>query len=171
MKKAKITVVPWDFSNHAMSALRYLLDEHPNDSIRVVCVLEKPNPYSPEFDWGPEVEENASIHCENKFRATTTSLGVAIPDFNVVFGIPSMQIAKFAEACQADRIVMSTHGRTGIQKLMMGSVAQQVVCESVCPVILLPNKWHVAHLATRDTSTDSSGIDTAGVNLQSPESM
>jgi nucleotide-binding universal stress UspA family protein len=42
-----------------------------------------------------------------------------------------------AGECQANLIVMGTHGRTGLGRLLMGSVAEQVVRKAACPVLTL----------------------------------
>lgn len=45
------------------------------------------------------------------------------------------QIVKAARSRRADMIVIGTHGRTGLSKLFMGSVAAKVVSTATCPVI------------------------------------
>ncbi len=45
------------------------------------------------------------------------------------------QILRAAKRCKADLIVIGTHGRTGISKLLMGSVAGRVVSTASCPVL------------------------------------
>ena len=46
-------------------------------------------------------------------------------------------ITTFAKAKKIDLIVMSSHGRTGLDKLILGSVANGVVQQTSCPVLLL----------------------------------
>jgi nucleotide-binding universal stress UspA family protein len=55
----------------------------------------------------------------------------------VVFteGLPADEILRAARRARADLIVMGTHGRTGVSRLFMGSVAERVVRESRCPVL------------------------------------
>ena len=50
-------------------------------------------------------------------------------------GIPSQAIGETARRLGADLIVMSTHGRTGLSHLVMGSVAEKVVRSAPCPVL------------------------------------
>lgn len=50
-------------------------------------------------------------------------------------GVPSKEIVKLAEREGADLIVMGTHGRTGVDHLFAGSVAEKVVRLSPCPVL------------------------------------
>jgi nucleotide-binding universal stress UspA family protein len=55
----------------------------------------------------------------------------------VVVGIPYRKIVEVTEAAKADLIVMATHGRTGLSHLVMGSVAERVVCTAACPVLTI----------------------------------
>ena len=55
-------------------------------------------------------------------------------------GVPYILIVKKAEEENADLIVMSTHGRTGIEQLMLGSVTAKVVARASCPVLSIRPK-------------------------------
>ncbi len=50
-------------------------------------------------------------------------------------GIAHEQINRAARARRADLVVIGTHGRTGLSKLFLGSVAGRVVSSAVCPVL------------------------------------
>ena len=50
-------------------------------------------------------------------------------------GLPADEILRAARRTRADLIVMGTHGRTGVSRVFMGSVAERVVRESRCPVL------------------------------------
>lgn len=50
---------------------------------------------------------------------------------------PAEQIAAYAEANGIDLVVMATHGRSGLSKLLHGSVAEQVLRSGVAPVALI----------------------------------
>lgn len=52
-------------------------------------------------------------------------------------GDPGSEIAAFAEARGADLIVIPSHGRKGVQRLLMGSVSERVVRLAHCPVLVL----------------------------------
>ena len=54
---------------------------------------------------------------------------------DVLIGPPGASILQYAEENQADLIVMSTHGKTGLTRLLMGSVAEEVVRNGKCPVL------------------------------------
>jgi nucleotide-binding universal stress UspA family protein len=53
----------------------------------------------------------------------------------LVEGLPADEILRAARRARADLIVMGTHGRTGVSRVFMGSVAERVVRESRCPVL------------------------------------
>lgn len=55
----------------------------------------------------------------------------------VEFGIPTERIVHYANHHQIDLIVMSTHGRTGLSRVIMGSVAEAVVRKADCPVLAI----------------------------------
>jgi nucleotide-binding universal stress UspA family protein len=50
-------------------------------------------------------------------------------------GVAHDRIARAARAQRADMIVMGTHGRTGLARFMLGSVASRVVSQARCPVL------------------------------------
>ncbi len=53
----------------------------------------------------------------------------------VSVGAPSAEILRAARLKGAEMIVMGTHGRTGLARMVMGSVAEQVVRKAPCPVL------------------------------------
>ncbi|MCI0707978.1 MAG: universal stress protein [Ignavibacteriae bacterium] len=55
----------------------------------------------------------------------------------VRFGSPAHEIVHTAGEIHADLIVMSTHGRTGLRHVLLGSVAEKVVRYARCPVLTL----------------------------------
>jgi nucleotide-binding universal stress UspA family protein len=50
-------------------------------------------------------------------------------------GDAATEILRLAKETQADVIVMGTHGRTGLARVLMGSVAEQIVRKAPCPVV------------------------------------
>lgn len=55
-------------------------------------------------------------------------------------GKPADEILKTAAVFGADLVILGTHGRTGIQHLLMGSVAEAVIKKSTLPVLIVPMK-------------------------------
>jgi nucleotide-binding universal stress UspA family protein len=62
--------------------------------------------------------------------------GVAVEHI-LAEGDAAGEILRVAQAKRADLIVMGTHGRTGLERLLLGSVAEQVLRSASCPVLTL----------------------------------
>src|SRR5262245_31264863 len=56
-------------------------------------------------------------------------------EYQVVEGEPATEIVRMAGELNCDLIVMGTHGRTGLRRLLMGSVAEKVLRTAPCPVL------------------------------------
>jgi nucleotide-binding universal stress UspA family protein len=68
--------------------------------------------------------------CE--LRAPDPQVGV---EHRLAEGEPATEILKVAQEVNAELIVMGTHGRTGLGRLLLGSVAEQVLRKAPCPVL------------------------------------
>jgi nucleotide-binding universal stress UspA family protein len=56
-------------------------------------------------------------------------------EHRLVGGEPAEEIVRLAGELKCDLIVLGTHGRTGLPRLVLGSVAEQVVRKAPCPVL------------------------------------
>jgi nucleotide-binding universal stress UspA family protein len=61
---------------------------------------------------------------------------------SVVRGMPFVEIIRYAREQDIDLIVIGTHGRTGLQQALMGSVAERVVRKASCPVLVVRASGH-----------------------------
>jgi nucleotide-binding universal stress UspA family protein len=61
-------------------------------------------------------------------------------ELDVADGDPVDVIVRAAEARHTDLIVVGTHGRSGMDRLMLGSVAESVVRKAACPVLTVPRR-------------------------------
>jgi nucleotide-binding universal stress UspA family protein len=57
-------------------------------------------------------------------------------------GIPVIEITGFAKREHVDLIVMASHGRTGLWRILMGSVAEGVMRKAACPVLIVKQPSH-----------------------------
>lgn len=60
-------------------------------------------------------------------------------------GDPATEILRLAEDVQADLIVVGTHGRVGVKRLLLGSVAEKVMRDALCPVLVMRRNRYRAH--------------------------
>lgn len=79
------------------------------------------------------------------------------PEYVLRVGTPAEEIVRYADVCDADLIIMGTHGRTGIAHALMGSVAEQVVRAAPCPVLLV-------RAAKRASATEVATVTVSTVN-------
>jgi nucleotide-binding universal stress UspA family protein len=92
-----------------------------------------------ETSWGSIdqlLQEDAERAVE-RVRELAATAGVPV-ETAVVEGKPSREIVRYAEEEECDLVVMGTHGRGGIDRLLLGSVAEQVVRASSVPVTTVP---------------------------------
>jgi len=78
-----------------------------------------------------EAEKNAKVVKEAALKE-----GVAVKAF-VLSGRPADAIIETAQEKNADLIVLGSHGRTGVERLLMGSVAERVIVLASCPVLVV----------------------------------
>jgi nucleotide-binding universal stress UspA family protein len=65
---------------------------------------------------------------------TAEAAGVSVVS-EIVSGTPHRQILEYAEANEIDLIVMGTHGRTGLDRYLLGSITERVVRTAAMPVL------------------------------------
>lgn len=135
--KSKI-VVPWDFSEMSLEALASAAEiaETPSQ-IKVVHVTPYPAAVEPSIVWGTYSEDDIAVNLDKSFREQVPEDRYPGIEFVSMFGDPGTEIAKFAAEVDAGLVVISSHGRKGITRLLLGSVAERVVRMSPCPVLVL----------------------------------
>jgi universal stress protein A len=133
---AKRILFPTDFSHTGDSALAMAtaLARDTGATLIIAHVEEPPVAYGGgEMYYGmpePALDEIKQMLSEVK----PTDPQVPF-EHRLVTGDPAAAIVRLAAEENADMIVMGTHGRTGLKRLLMGSVAEAVVRRATCPVL------------------------------------
>ncbi|WP_197531439.1 universal stress protein [Posidoniimonas corsicana] len=135
--------MPTDFSAQADQAVLDALDmvADPSD-LSVLHVAPPMSSYpvaDPAIVWESITEEARSERIEESFRVHIKDPRAQAVHFAVAFGAPAEEIVDYAEAHEIDMIMMPSHGRSGLRRLLLGSVAERVVRAAHCPVIVLRN--------------------------------
>jgi universal stress protein A len=87
------------------------------------------------FDADPRWEKEARARLEPIVRSTLhADVQYAI---EIRSGVPNLDIVRAARELAVDLLVMVTHGRTGLEHLILGSVTEHVIREAPCPVLVL----------------------------------
>jgi nucleotide-binding universal stress UspA family protein len=137
MKMNRI-LCPIDFSAHSDAALAYAstLAKEASAKLLLVYVDDSQVPYDAGFaGYVPPPDETELI--EKQLTETVPTAPGVECEHHLLFGYPADAIVEFAKTHQVDLIVMGTHGRTGVARLLMGSVAEAVVRRAECPVLIL----------------------------------
>lgn len=138
----KSILVPTDFSSYSSNAIDYAAKMAKPLGARIVLVhVIESLSYSVTdtftlVDHRRALEKTAGALLEN-FRRELAAKDVPVKT-RLASGVPYDEILKIARQENADLIVMGTHGRTGVEHLFLGSVAEKVVRLSSCPVLTIP---------------------------------
>lgn len=136
-------VAPVDFSDHSRRALDHAIElgRQFGAEVELLHVLEDPS--LPSFYaigaqalYGkqPDLETAAREALEKEVADRREEVPVQT---YLVHDDAARGIVDFAEEREADLIVIASHGLTGLQHLVMGSVAERVVRRSQCPVLVV----------------------------------
>lgn len=132
---------PTDFSENSAHALKFACHfaKQFDAELHILHVINNAAILSPGIDGviPPDYYQKLTLHAGNeleklpggrlKFKGTVVR--------STQEGIPFVEIVRYAKDNKIDMIIMGTHGRTGLMHLLIGSVAENVVRRSPCPVL------------------------------------
>lgn len=134
-----------DFSSASLAAFRPALDlaRATGGELTILHVLPSPvtlfieGGYVPQEIWDQmEAGQRAQAAQEmDRLVKQAVDAGVRTTTAIVAGGIPAREIVRAAEESKTDMLVLGTHGRTGVARLFLGSVASGVVATASCPVL------------------------------------
>ena len=134
-------LVPIDFSEHSNTALAHAkaIAESYEAGLQLLHVIEEPvhpalslGGKSSIFDIVPDLKADCKKRIEKMMKETK---GPEVKsEIFIIEGTASSDIIRFANETNSDLIVIATHGLTGIEHLLMGSVTEKVVRMASCPV-------------------------------------
>ncbi|MFB6311034.1 MAG: universal stress protein [Salinirussus sp.] len=132
-----LIVVPVDGSTAGRAAVEHAarLAAVHDAAVHVVHVIE---PQAGHESTGPEITaalEQIGEQALTDAEAAAHDAGLETIETLMRRGQPYREIVAYAEEAGADLIVMTTHGRTGVERLLLGSVAEKVVRLSRVPVL------------------------------------
>src|SRR6267143_215879 len=144
--KLRQILLPTDFSACANYAMPYAAAIARATKAKIICVhvvepvvptvgytgLAEPLPIA-------DVSEQLEDSAERELPKLAESEGWASLDIEevIVHGDPAAEIVRVADERQVDLIVISSHGRTGLGRIIFGSTAEAVVRHAACPVLVV----------------------------------
>ena len=139
-------VVSTDFSDSGDAAIphAFRFAKDPGARVVLVHVLDArptPNPLYAHYYPIPTPEQTrqAEATAREALRARIPAelRGEGRVETQVGQGAPAAEILRIAAERQASLIVIATHGRTGLERLALGSVAERVIRAAPCPVLVV----------------------------------
>jgi len=128
---------PTDFSELSDNAMRMACALARDYNARLIVMHVIPPPVVA-YGEGviPPDPINRIKECQENLRQLKVPDGYVRAERRLEEGDPATMILDVAREEHVDIIVMGTHGRTGLDRLFMGSVAEQVMRKSPCPVLI-----------------------------------
>lgn len=96
--------------------------------------MDVPLPFDANPRWEKEARAKLALIVHNTLKSGVQYV------IDVRTGVPDIDIVRAAHELGADLIVMATHGRTGFEHFVLGSVTEHVIREAPCPVLVLHGK-------------------------------
>lgn len=148
MSRIRRILHPTDFSRASAAAFAKAVELAKSNSaeLMVLHVLAPILPMTGEGYVSPKVYENIEAAGRafgqrqlDALLARAKKAGVRAKGL-LLNGVPHERIASAAKSQRADLLVIGTHGRTGLSRLFLGSVAGRVVAIAPCPVLTVRGK-------------------------------
>lgn len=135
-------VVGFDFSALADLALREaaaLVGMTERSEIHLVWAVDRHRDWTPPEGEPTDVDalvERMRTTAETALRAQRDAIHVEV-FHHLIDAAPASAICEVAQEIGADLILVGTHGRTGMRRALLGSVAETVVRDAACPVLVM----------------------------------
>lgn len=134
-------VVPVDFSDQSFAAVDTALEfAREAAGVFVIHVLPELSAVEPGMVWETISPESRCEHARKALAERLSDVTYRDVHLECRVGDPGHHIADLAERTNADLIVMPSHGRRGLSRLLLGSVAERVLRLAHCNVLILKSK-------------------------------
>jgi nucleotide-binding universal stress UspA family protein len=154
----KHILVPTDFSERSTAALDYASNLAATtgarlDIVHVDDLMDFAAVSGAEGAYIQDLPERNQRELKARLAQIQPTSATVKYSHHFVEGVPSAEIVALADELPAELIVMSSHGRTGLSRLLMGSVAENVLRHAKCPVLVVKQiPQPSANRETKDTS-------------------
>lgn len=131
-------VVPVDFSQESFDAVGLALELVASPAAaHVIHVMPALEPTEPGVIWSTIDNTGRMHHAEQALRERLDAAQARGTTVVARIGDPGREIADYAAEVRAELIVLPSHGRTGVARMLLGSTAERVVRLAHCPVLVL----------------------------------
>jgi nucleotide-binding universal stress UspA family protein len=137
-------LVPVDFSEYTDEIVTFAdeIARRFDASVHVIHVVPTMDYFAPyesfmAAEYTETMQKGVEAEIDKKLDAVASMITGAAVTKAIRTGSASVEIIDYAESIGAELIVMGTHGRGGLEHILMGSVAEKVVRKSSCPVLTI----------------------------------
>jgi len=130
-------LLPTDFSEASAAAFQLACSLARDHGSRVLAVHVVPLPVTP-YEMGGWIAIEPKGYRDDlmtKLRSLRPAARGVSVEYRLADGDPPAEIVRLAQETPCDLIVMGTQGRTGLARLVLGSVAEEVLRKAPCPVV------------------------------------
>jgi nucleotide-binding universal stress UspA family protein len=134
--RIKKILYPTDFSSYSNQAYFHAiaLAENHRASVTILFVYNADSTTTP----GSQGDELADRRYWQSQLEQIRPVDAGIPVTHILLeGDPATEIVRYGRDASVDLIVMGTHGRTGVERLVLGSVAEKVLRDASCSVLVV----------------------------------
>jgi nucleotide-binding universal stress UspA family protein len=134
---------PTDFSSQNDAAFHYAQSlAAETGALLYIVHVDELNDLNPEmaetnYLYASALGGNDRHELRERLRNVRPTLDGVIYKHRYLRGLPADEILRFAEQEGFDLIVLGSHGRTGFARLLMGSVAEELIRKACCPVLVV----------------------------------
>jgi nucleotide-binding universal stress UspA family protein len=154
MLPIKTILCPTDFSERSDFAFKMASSLARDHGARLIVLHVVPPPQTVTYegipvlppmpvDYKAQLEERLHQYLPANTRVRT--------EVRLEEGFAATEIVRVAEETDADLIVMGTHGRTGLGRLLLGSIAEEVLRRATCPVLTVKGPMASAESPPKET--------------------
>jgi universal stress protein A len=141
----KNILVPIDFSDTSLKALQYAIPFAKQFEAKITLLHVVDLPMYPQ-EFGYTLVDDSKVFDGTKKRLAELAARMIAPEFLadavVRRGVAFDTIVDVARDTQADLIITTTHGYTGLKHVVMGSTAERIVRHAPCPVLVVREREH-----------------------------
>lgn len=134
MLQLRTLLHPTDLSADSQGAFRLACALARHYDARLILLTVFPQPITGAEEVDNTRPDSIADDLLDQLRGLNPDPAIRV-DYQVAEGHTAKMILAAAEEAQADLIVMGTHGRTGLRRVLMGSVAEEVSRQATCPVL------------------------------------
>lgn len=142
---------PIDFSEYSEEITNYAVNiaKKYNSLLHMLHVIPNLNYFIPYGSFLAAenlvaVEKNIEMEVEKDFEKITRTIDMPVTKA-IRTGVAFLEIVDYIDEQDIDLVVMGTHGRSGIEHILIGSVAEKIVRKSPCPVLTIRPKSETSH--------------------------